>query len=434
VDWDEASAIGVGNPYLFDAATQSGARRWLASADVLARVKFLLEGRRQEDIERLLLAVGHFEARQAGARPEAVLAPERYKERFWRTLGFPRSRLIRICTASARCSLALDALKGTSRSLDVVRRNVWSVCFGQSLLHTLHLEQVIRDHDVLIMGETGTGKELVARAIQQGTVGGADGEPAPSTTLNAAASPESLVESELFGHVRGAFTGASESRIGRLRRADRGSFFLDEVGDLRPSTQVALLRVMETDEVEPLGSDQTYRVDVRYVAATHNDLARAVEGGTFRQDLYERIAGNEIHLPPLRERPEDIIAIGEAFVRESTVGASIDLSHLRSWLERHATAGHAWPGNIRQLQNNLRDLMLGLPPRMSQAGTGDSASARAAASGVPEHVSAASASIDEVQRWYLNHAIRQHGSLPAAARVLGIDRSTAYRWAKKRGV
>ncbi len=409
------------------------AARWFEAPQVRERALELSAAGQVAEVERLLLAFGHLQATQTPKTPERVLDAHCFGERFWKVLGMPRARLVRVCTAAARCSHALTALQGSSLALSAVRRKVWAVCFGQSLFHALHLEQVIRDHDVLILGETGTGKELVARAIQAGTLGGSDGSAAPAGAINAAAVPETLIESELFGHVKGAFTGAIETRTGRLRNAHRGSFFLDEVGDLNATTQVALLRVIETDEIGPLGSDKTHRADIRYVAATHEDLAGLVEAGKFRQDLFQRLAGNVITVPPLRERPEDVIAIGEAFVQRNVpVGSgALDLARIRSWLLESAQSVRAWVGNVRELQNDLRDLMLGLTPRVAGAGPLGPPPTPATRA-VPPEIGAGAASLDQVQRWYLEHVLSLNdGSISAAARTLGVDRTTVYRWLKQ---
>lgn len=306
---------------------------------------------------------------------------------------------------------------------------------GGAFFHTLHLEKVIRDHDILILGETGTGKELVAAAIQAGTLGPDDGSPAPSAAINAAAVPETLLESELFGHTKGAFTGANEARVGSLRSAHHGSIFLDEVGDLRATTQVALLRVMETDEVRPLGSDKTYQADVRYIAATHADLRGQVRDGSFRQDLFQRLAGNVIQVPALRERPEDIVAIGEAFVKRHvpTTTAAVDRPRLTRWLAESARSKQAWPGNVRQLENALRDLMLGLPPAFDSTSDVPVHSEAPEPSGreIPTGIREGAASLATLNRWYLDLVLARHdGNVSEAARVLEVDRTTIYRWLK----
>ena len=250
--------------------------------------------------KNLILAIGQAQACAPGARPSDVLKPAHLPASVLRELPRTRSDYMRIAMAAGRCYNAVIGIRGSSAAMATLRKEIWSACFGQSLLHTLELEEVIRDHDVLILGATGTGKEAVAQAFLDATPGPASGKAAPQSALNAAALPDTLVESELFGHAKGAFTGATEARLGRLRVAAGGSFFLDEVGDLPATTQVKLQRVMETNEISPLGSDTPEEAHVRYVAATHKDLNGMVERGEFRRDLYERLAGITLNIPPLR--------------------------------------------------------------------------------------------------------------------------------------
>ncbi|MFN3545833.1 MAG: sigma 54-interacting transcriptional regulator, partial [Thiobacillus sp.] len=163
---------------------------------------------------------------------------------------------------------------------------------------------------VLLRGESGTGKELVARAIHFASPRAEQ----PFVALNCAALPESILESELFGHERGAFTGAVETRKGRFELADRGTIFLDEIGELRPETQVKLLRVLQERSFERLGGTQTLRTDVRVLAATHTDLEQAIRAGRFREDLYYRLSVVQVELPSLRERPEDVPLLVDSFL------------------------------------------------------------------------------------------------------------------------
>lgn len=328
----------------------------------------------------------------------------------------------RIAAAAARAYNAISQIVGESSVMAQVRQEVWAACFGDSLRCVLHLESVINDHDVLILGETGTGKEAVAGAIQAGLPGDVHGGPAPSSALNAAAVPETLLESELFGHVKGAFTGALESRQGRIRRARGGCFFLDEVGDLHESTQVKLLRVMETNLVSPLGADEGERADCRYVAATHKDLEAMVERGEFRRDFYQRLAGLVIALPPLRDHPQDIPAIGERFLERYEVPSYVQERAL-TWLQSAAKTTYAWPGNVRELQNRLRSVMLGLASPLGQRST------------VPQHGStlppsfeACTASMKDVENWYLAMVLAKvDNNYAAASRILHMDRATVRR-------
>jgi transcriptional regulator with GAF, ATPase, and Fis domain len=199
---------------------------------------------------------------------------------------------------------------------------------------------------VMITGETGTGKELVARAIHRRSQRAGR----PLVALNVGAIPESLVSSELFGHEIGAFTGAVQRRIGRFEQADRATLFLDEVAELSNEMQVALLRVLQEGEFERLGSSQTRRIDIRVIAATHRVLDDEVDQQRFRADLYYRLSVFPIHLPPLRERADDIPALVNHFLRQVERKLGRHFSGVEpASLER--MQGFSWPGNIRQLEN-----------------------------------------------------------------------------------
>jgi transcriptional regulator with GAF, ATPase, and Fis domain len=206
---------------------------------------------------------------------------------------------------------------------------------------------------VLIQGETGTGKELIARAIHN--ISPRCGR--PFIKLNCAAIPLDLLESELFGHEKGAFTGAIAQKLGRFELADEGTLFLDEVGDIPPSLQPKLLRILQEQEFERLGGSRTHQVDVRLVAATHRDLAGMVKNGEFRSDLYFRLNVFPVQLPPLRERREDIPALVEHFVElvGRRVGRQIDHIPEETMLD---LCSYDWPGNIRELQNLIERALI----------------------------------------------------------------------------
>ena len=235
------------------------------------------------------------------------------------------------------------------------------------------LEQVERvaptDSTVLIQGETGTGKELIARAIHN--LSARCGR--SFIKLNCAAIPLDLLESELFGHERGAFTGAIAQKIGRFELADKGTLFLDEVGDIPPALQPKLLRVLQEQEFERLGSARTYQVNVRLVAATNRDLMEMVNRGGFRSDLYYRLNVFPVLLPPLRERPEDIPALVTHFVEVCCRRMRKQIEHIPAETMA-ALRSYPWPGNIRELQNLIeRAVILSddgvLPNSLPMAGT-----------------------------------------------------------------
>jgi transcriptional regulator with PAS, ATPase and Fis domain len=199
---------------------------------------------------------------------------------------------------------------------------------------------------VLIRGESGTGKELIAKAIHAASSRAA----APFVSENCGAIPETLLESTLFGHVKGAFTGADRRHLGLFEAAHGGTLFLDEIGEMAPAMQVRLLRVLQDGEVRPVGGERATRVDVRVLCATHRDIDGMLESGAFREDLFYRLAVVSLRLPPLRERSEDILPLVQHFLTKYAPGRVTKLD--KRLLERLAT--QAWPGNVRQLENELR--------------------------------------------------------------------------------
>jgi DNA-binding NtrC family response regulator len=203
-----------------------------------------------------------------------------------------------------------------------------------------------RTTTVLILGATGTGKELVASAIHKLSPRASR----PFVTINCAAIPEALLESELFGHVRGAFTGAVQSHLGRIQAASGGTLFLDEIGELPPGLQAKLLRFLEQKEIQRLGGTEPQRVDVRVVAATNQDLLEKVERGDFREDLYYRLSAFPVELPLLCDRPADIVPLAEHFLEQATAGTKNHRAVV-SKEAAHLLQSHPWPGNVRELQH-----------------------------------------------------------------------------------
>ncbi len=240
---------------------------------------------------------------------------------------------------------------------EVAERGMFRDIVGESTGLSEVLERVEKvaptDSTVLILGETGTGKELIARAVHQRSrrAGGA------LISVNCAALPPALVASELFGHEKGAFTGAMQRRVGRFELAAGGTLFLDEIGDLPAEVQVALLRVLQEHEFERVGGTRTLRTDARVIAATHRDLREAVADGSFREDLYYRLSVFPIEVPPLRDRREDIPALVEYFARRhgelrGLAFAGVEPASMRRLME------YAWPGNVRELENAIERAMI----------------------------------------------------------------------------
>jgi transcriptional regulator with GAF, ATPase, and Fis domain len=287
---------------------------------------------------------------------------------------------------------------------------------------------------VCILGETGTGKELAARTIHDRS-GRAEG---PFVTLNCAAVPPELIESELFGHEKGSFTGASGRHIGKFEQADRGTFFLDEIGDMPLHMQAKLLRVLEEGEVERIGGDRPITVNVRIVVATHRDLEARVREERFRQDLFHRIYVFPLVLPPLRERREDIPALIEHFAAQ--VGAQNGWKPVPFSEDAiEALQSHSWPGNVRELHNMVERLML-----LATDGHVDLATVQMAlpkiSSGNSTAPSAAGAGplADRVQSFerevILAELKRSHHNMSLAAKTLGLERSHLYKKAEQLGI
>jgi DNA-binding NtrC family response regulator len=280
---------------------------------------------------------------------------------------------------------------------------------------------------VLIHGETGTGKELVARALHD--EGGRTGSFVP---LNCGSIPRELVESELFGHERGAFTGAAARRAGVFQEADGGTLFLDEIGELPLALQPRLLRVLESGVVRPVGANREIAVSVRVVAATHVDLRQAVAAGRFRQDLYYRLAAAEVTTPPLRGRGEDIRALAARFLDEEAGSCRLTDPAL------DALAAHDWPGNVRELKNVLKRATALHGPEIDVAdlALGRASAPSAAPDGADlEVVRVAGRPYLEIERDVLAKALLRHGgNRRAAALSLGIPKSTLCDKARRYGL
>ncbi|TDY20979.1 two component Fis family sigma54 specific transcriptional regulator [Paraburkholderia sp. BL6665CI2N2] len=280
------------------------------------------------------------------------------------------------------------------------------------------------DSTVLITGETGTGKEVAARVLHDAS----RRRHAPFVAINCAAIPADLLESELFGHARGAFTGAVTQRAGRIAEANGGTLFLDEIGDLPLPMQAKLLRVIQERTLTPVGSNTSVPIDVRIVAATHRDLAEEVVARTFREDLFYRLNVIPIHLPPLRDRPDDILPLAAHFLIAAANLAG-PVRTLSADAERRLLA-HAWPGNVRELKNAMeRVAALARGPLVTADDLAFLTAPRAAANGIPAALLdlPLQQSIEWLERAAIERALQQTGGNRAeAARRLGISRQSLY--------
>jgi anaerobic nitric oxide reductase transcription regulator len=294
------------------------------------------------------------------------------------------------------------------------------------------------DLTVLLMGETGVGKEVLARVIHSRSPRASQ----PLVYVNCAALPESLAESELFGHVRGAFTGAGQDRAGKFELADRGTLFLDEVGELPPAIQAKLLRAVQFGEIQRIGSDRFHHVDVRIIAATNRLLPAEVREGRFRADLYHRLSVYPLHVPALRERDGDVPVLAGHFLEQARKRLGLErLSMTPAALE--ALEGYAWPGNVRELEHVM--LRAALRAADTQAGfvviepkhldgLGAAATESRAHKPEPEAVSLALA-VEGFQRRLIESTLGQAGGNWAeAARRLGVDRANLHRLGKRLGL
>ena len=321
--------------------------------------------------------------------------------------------------------VARDTIIGKSRGMQEIYKEIGRVA--------------AKPVNVLICGETGTGKELIARALYQHS----ERAHGPFIAINCAAIPETLLESELFGHERGAFTGAAARRIGRFEQANRGTLFLDEVGDMSLSTQVKLVRVLQENCIQRLGGKESIAVDVRVIAATHRDLERAIQEKQFREDLYYRLSVVVIRMPPLRERGEDITELVRYFLRKhgaalGAAAASIQPAAL------DLLQSLPWPGNVRELENVVRKTVLlagtysinadhvraatakvSGPTDSSEQTIRDLAGALLAAALRGDVLDAHARLLETADREMVAQAIRlTHGNVLQAAKLLGISRLT----------
>jgi len=341
-----------------------------------------------------------------------------------------------------------DELRQLHRQNEYLREEIRSVHkFDEIVGHSRSLQGALEkvrlvagtDSSVLILGETGTGKEMIARAVHAQSKRQAQ----PLIKVNCAALPSGLIESELFGHEKGAFTGAAERRVGRFELANGGTLFLDEIGELPLEVQVKLLRVLQEREFERVGGSKTIRVDVRLIAATNRDLTKSMAEGAFRQDLYYRLNVFPVHLPPLRERPGDIPLLVHYFVTRYAAKIGRHLTRVPTQVMQRLVA-YPWPGNVRELENVIEravilspgpDLVLEpevLPTVHSEASVNGGTVSNTPAS--PE----GGLTLEQAERHHIVSVLKQtewriEGSR-GAARLLNLNPSTLRSRMKKLGI
>ena len=286
------------------------------------------------------------------------------------------------------------------------------------------------DSTVLLQGESGTGKEIIARYIHELSAR----SEGPFLSINCGALPESLLESELFGHVKGSFTGAIRDKIGLFGASTKGTFFLDEIGETTPATQVKLLRALQHREVIPVGSTDAVPVDTRVVAATNRDLDEEIRAGNFRSDLYYRLNVIALHLPPLRQRRDDIPLLAEHFLQRIAVIRAEPPKHL-SEAALAALLDYTWPGNVRELENAIeRAIILTGSAEIPLSALPDRVTERRAEPLVSPRTPP-NPTLEAVERAYIMWVLQsESGNKSRTAEVLGIDPSTLYRKLSRYGV
>ena len=379
-----------------------------------------------QSIEKLALAIGQFQTINGKKPFEEDTLPKMIVEAFGRDKFIQCHNIV--IAAGRTHHILKEEIKGSSPAIMDAKKKTWHACFGKELVSSLSFKQAIKDLNVLILGETGTGKELFARVIQAAAFWHSGPNMAPTASVNVAAFTESLIDSELFGHKRGAFTGAMQDRDGLVKASHGGTFFLDEVGDLPKETQVKLLRVIETKKVRPVGSDTEIEADVRYISATNKDILH----GDFRSDLYQRLAGTVIQIPPLRERSqEDIEEIAEVIIRNCMDRESDFFSPLEvvKYLRERNAEGYHWPGNVRELQSFIRGVILGVHIK-AKTSQKQKASSQIQTSIIelPSELIAGTWSEDELKSWYFQYVYEANDkNMTRTAQVLGINLSTILR-------
>ena len=349
---------------------------------------------------------------------------------------FSNAELVALCKRAAQVrelSRENKQLKKEIRRRDS-SQTIRPVGKNRAFLEVLKLAETVAptDSTILITGESGTGKEVVARYIHQLS----ERENGPFISINCGALPENLLESELFGHVKGSFTGAVRDKQGLLEAARGGTFFLDEIGEMSPALQVKLLRALQEREIVPVGATEPAAIDVRVIAATNRDLEQEIRRGTFRSDLYYRLNVITLHLPPLRERRDDVAVLAEYFIQRMTAEQHNGRAPLQ--LDEEALAAlqrYDWPGNVRELENALERAAILAHNGMIETSHMPARIVEPAPAPLISERPPANPTLELVERAYILWVLQaESGNKARAAEVLGIDPSTLYRKLNRYGV
>jgi transcriptional regulator with PAS, ATPase and Fis domain len=374
-------------------------------------------------LDELVLAILHFQALNPSQK---VRIPYEVQDE----LKVDFKKYQDIAYAAARCNKVLkEEIVGYSKAIQNVKKNVWQACFGKSLFHALNTYETIKQQNVFIVGETGVGKELCAKAIQTAAFwhNPSKNESAPSKALNLTAYPESVIDSELFGYKKGSFTGAKYDKAGLIRTAHNGTIFLDEIGDLSPTIQVKLLRAIQERKILPIGSNREEEADVRYISATNKNV---ISDELFRQDFYERLAGITITIPPLRDRREDIKPICNTLITSSTIKDHINHEEKKKLIEKLVDEKHEWSGNVRQLNSAIRNFIMGIDidDNLRRFNSLVKKSKDYFSKSCPEALLNGSWTEKELIHWYTDYvAGKNSNNVTKMSKILGIDRSTILR-------
>jgi len=371
-------------------------------------------------LDELVIAILHFQALNSKYNisiPGHVQPKLKFKFKKYQDVAF----------AAARCNKVLmQEFLGRSTAIQEVKQKVWHSCFSKSLFNSLNSVEIIKQQNILISGETGTGKELIAKAIQNAAFwhNPSKDEPAPAKVINITAVPETVVAAQLFGYKKGTFTDAKHDKHGLIKLAHQGTIFLDEVGDLTPEIQVKLLRAVQERAVLPLGADKEELADVRYISATNKDI---LSDTTFRRDFYERIAGIVIYLPPLRERREDIIPISNKLIRSDSIKDFITIEDKNKLFEMIRDDKFDWPGNVRQLETVLRNFILGIDIKDTLYPY-NRIKRHKLDYNYPNELLDCKWTEKQLINWYLEYvAAKTNNNINRMSKILGIDRTTILR-------